>query len=84
MARMHKDVTARIRIIRRLDFTKTDRITTTYTEHSEILREILRGKSEEAILLLCAHIEASQKEVQKITLHQIQLARKQGLGLVET
>jgi hypothetical protein len=38
VARVHRDVTERIRIIRRLDFTKQARIDATYDEHAKILK----------------------------------------------
>jgi DNA-binding GntR family transcriptional regulator len=75
MARVHRDVTERIRIIRRLDFTKPARIDATYEEHAKILRAIQRKRGDQAVLLLRAHIETSQAEVRKITLHQVHLAR---------
>jgi DNA-binding GntR family transcriptional regulator len=75
MARVHRDVTDRIRIIRRLDFTKPARIETTYEEHAKILRAIQRKRGDQAAMLLRAHIETSQAEVRKITLHQVHLAR---------
>lgn len=80
MARVHRDVTERIRIIRRLDFTKQARIDATYEEHAKILRAIQRKRGDQAALLLRAHIETSQAEVRKITLHQVHLARQGGLG----
>ena len=76
MARVHRDVTDRIRIIRRLDFTKPARIDATYDEHTKILRAIQRKRADQAVLLLRAHIQASQSEVRKITLHQVHLARQ--------
>jgi DNA-binding GntR family transcriptional regulator len=79
MARVHRDVTERIRIIRRLDFTKPARIDATYEEHSKILKAIQRKRGDQAAMLLRAHIETSQAEVRKITLHQVHLAR-QGLS----
>jgi DNA-binding GntR family transcriptional regulator len=78
MARVHRDVTERIRIIRRLDFTQQARITATYDEHSKILKAIRAGRADTAILLLRTHIQTSQAEVRKITLHQVHSAR-QGL-----
>ena len=75
MARVHRDVTDRIRIIRRLDFTKQIRIDATYDEHAKILRAVQRKRADQAALLLRAHIETSQAEVRKITLHQVHLAR---------
>jgi DNA-binding GntR family transcriptional regulator len=79
MARVHRDVTERIRIIRRLDFTKPARIDATYEEHSKILKAVQRKRGDQAAMLLRAHIETSQAEVRKITLHQVHLAR-QGLS----
>ena len=76
MARVHRDVTERIRIIRRLDFTKQARIDATYEEHAKILKAIQSKRGDQAALLLRAHIETSQAEVRKITLHQIHLARQ--------
>ena len=75
MARVHRDVTDRIRIIRRLDFTKQMRIDATYDEHAKILRAVQRKRGDQAGMLLRAHIETSQAEVRKITLHQVHLAR---------
>lgn len=76
MARVHRDVTDRIRIIRRLDFTQQPRIEATYEEHAQILRAVQRRRGEQASMLLRAHILTSQAEVRKITLHQVFLARQ--------
>jgi len=80
MARVHRDVTDRIRIIRRLDFTKQARIDATYDEHAKILRAVQRKRGDQATLMLRAHIATSQAEVRKITLHQVHLARTGGLA----
>ena len=76
MARVHWDVTERIRIIRRLDFTRPDRIEATYVEHAKILRAVMQRKADQAQLLLRSHIEQSKAEVRKITLHTLQTARE--------
>lgn len=76
MARVHRDVTDRIRVIRRLDFTKQPRIDATYDEHRKILQAIQQKRGDQAALLLRAHIQSSQTEVRKITLHQVHLARQ--------
>ena len=76
IARVHKEVTDRIRIIRRLDFTKQARIDATYDEHAKILKAIQKKRADQAILLLRAHIATSQAEVRKITLHQVFMARQ--------
>ena len=80
MARVHSDVTERIRVIRRLDFTKQPRIDATYDEHSKILKAIELKRGDQAAMLLRAHIETSQVEVRKITLHQVHQARLFGAG----
>jgi DNA-binding GntR family transcriptional regulator len=76
IARVHKEVTDRIRIIRRLDFTKQARIDATYDEHAKILKAIQRKRTDQASMMLQAHIETSQSEVRKITLHQVFMARQ--------
>lgn len=76
MARMHLEVTEKIRIVRRLDFTQRPRIEATYAEHARILRAVLQRKSDQAQLLLRAHIEASKAEVRKITVHMLYEARR--------
>jgi len=80
MARVHWDVTERIRIIRRLDFTRPDRIEATYVEHAKVLRAIIQRKADQAQLLLKTHIEQSKAEVRKITLHTLQAARERAAG----
>ena len=76
MARIHHDITERIRIIRRLDFTKGMRIEATYGEHAKILRAIIERHTAEAVLMLTSHIESSKAEVRKITLHMLYEARQ--------
>lgn len=76
MARVHHEVTERIRIIRRLDFLKQMRIDATYDEHAKILRAILARKADRADLLMRSHIQTSQVEVRKITLHQVFMAQQ--------
>lgn len=80
MARVHWDVTERIRIIRRLDFTRPTRIEATYVEHAKILRAVMQKKADQAQLLLKTHIEQSKAEVRKITLHTLQAARERASG----
>jgi DNA-binding GntR family transcriptional regulator len=75
MARVHWDVTERIRIVRRLDFTRDDRIEATYLEHAKILRHVMQRRADPAVLLLRSHIGQSQAEVRKITLHTLYEAR---------
>lgn len=76
IARVHRDVSERIRFVRRLDFTRVDRIDATYAEHAKILRAVMQRKTEAALLLLASHIEQSKLEVRHITLHQMQSAAR--------
>ena len=78
MARVHHEVTDRIRVIRRLDFSYPDRVRATYSEHAQVLRAVLRRKPDQACLMLRAHIEASQAEVRKISLHKLFEVRTRG------
>jgi DNA-binding GntR family transcriptional regulator len=75
IARVHQDVTEQIRIIRRLDFTQALRIEATYEEHAQILRAIAKHRSDQATMLLRAHIETSKTEVRKMTLSELSQAR---------
>lgn len=75
MARVHRDVSEKIRIIRRLDFTQPARLEATYDEHARILTALMHHRAEEAQQLLRAHIEISKAEVRKITLHRLHCAR---------
>lgn len=77
MARIHAELTEKIRIIRRLDFTRDDRVDATYREHAQILQAIFHQQTEEAQRILTDHIAVSKAEVRKITLHMLQQARLQ-------
>ena len=80
IAKVHWDVTERIRIVRRLDFTRDDRIDATYVEHAKILRAVLQRKADQARLLLKSHVEQSKVEVRKITLGTLHDARLRARG----
>jgi DNA-binding GntR family transcriptional regulator len=75
MARIHRELTEKIRIIRRLDFTKGERVNATYQEHASILLAIIHQHTEEAQRQLHDHIAVSKAEVRKITLHMLHRAR---------
>ena len=78
MVRVHHEITERIRIIRRLDFTKPARVEATYDEHARILRAITRRRGDDAVSLLKAHVEQSKLEVRHITLDMLHRARQKG------
>ncbi|WCT73088.1 GntR family transcriptional regulator [Sphingomonas naphthae] len=81
MLRTYDRLTDRIRVIRRLDFVRSDRIAATYAEHSAILRAIEAGQAARAERLIRGHIGQSRIEIRKITLHQISRARAAGQTL---
>ncbi|AAZ36428.1 GntR family transcriptional regulator [Pseudomonas savastanoi pv. phaseolicola] len=76
MARVHQQVTERIRIVRRLDFFKSARIEHTYLEHAAILNALQARKRDEALLLLRSHVEISKLEVRKLTISMLSDARR--------
>jgi DNA-binding GntR family transcriptional regulator len=80
MMQIHRDVTEKIRIVRRLDFTKDFRVDATYAEHAAMLRAIFARNTESVRLMLKSHIEISKAEVRKITVHMLHQARAEALG----
>nr|MBF0682332.1 GntR family transcriptional regulator [Pseudomonas sp.] len=76
MARIHQDLTERIRVVRRLEFTRSYRIDAAYEEHADILHAVLARDGAHAKALLQRHIAVSRDEVRKITLHTLQEARQ--------
>lgn len=79
MTRIHTEVTEKIRIVRRLDFLKKNRVLATYEEHGKILKLIAKRKTTEAQILLRAHITQSKLEVRKITIWMLTEARQEQL-----
>ncbi|KPQ27554.1 MAG: transcriptional regulator [Marinobacter excellens HL-55] len=74
MTRIHREITDRLRIIRRLDFTRDDRVDATYVEHAQILEALRTGHAAEAADRLTMHIRTSQKAVREITMERIREA----------
>jgi DNA-binding GntR family transcriptional regulator len=74
MLRTHRELTERIRIIRRLDFIEPARIVAAYEEHGKILAALLARRAGDAEMLIRAHIGASRAEIRHITLHRLSLA----------
>ena len=74
MHRTHRDLTERIRIIRRLDFIEPARIKAAFDEHDKILGALLARRAGDAEMLIRAHISASRAEIRHITLHRLSLA----------
>lgn len=76
VSRVHWEATERIRIMRRLDFTRPDRVAATYDEHAKILRAVMTRRADIAQYMLRSHIEQSKVEVRKITLQTLFEARE--------
>ena len=76
MTRIHREISDRLRIIRRLDFTRNDRVDATYVEHAQILDAIRRGDAETAANDLARHIRISQQAVKEITMERIREAAR--------
>ncbi|WP_166264071.1 GntR family transcriptional regulator [Marinobacter caseinilyticus] len=74
MTRIHLEITERLRIVRRLDFTRPYRVDATYTEHGEILDALADNQPQMAAEKLTHHILASQASVRDITMEKIQAA----------
>ena len=79
MTRLHAEICERIRVVRKLDFERAERLEHTWEEHGHILKHIRAGQLQDAQQLLTAHIEASKAEVRKVTLHMLQQARQHAL-----
>jgi len=75
-ARVHLEVTEKIRIVRRLDFTKSSRIIATYEEHGAMLSGLAVRDFESVADQLAIHIEASREQAREITLSRLQNARR--------
>lgn len=73
--KVHADITERIRLVRRLDFTQQLRIRDTFREHTLILKAILKQDVPQAQHLVRSHIEASKAKVREITLAMLQQAK---------
>jgi DNA-binding GntR family transcriptional regulator len=78
ITRVHREITERVRIIRRLGFSGPERVAKSYDEHGAILKNILRRRGDQAAMLLKSHIEISKLQAREITLHRLAEAR-QGL-----
>lgn len=86
ITRLHKDITEKIRLVRKLDFTAQERIDTTYREHAAILEALSRRDGPTAVQLLKTHIILSRAGVKALTLQKLELARhrrQDGRSLVQ-
>lgn len=75
LARVHREVSERIRVVRRLDFGVQGRVAATYAEHAAVLTAILRGEAAEARALMTDHIARSRAQVRQVTAARLRAAR---------
>jgi DNA-binding GntR family transcriptional regulator len=75
-ARVHLEVTEKIRIVRRLDFTLSPRIVATYEDHASMLNALHAGSFKSVEDQLATHIEVSRQQAREVTLLRLQNARK--------
>jgi DNA-binding GntR family transcriptional regulator len=75
-ARVHLEVTEKIRIVRRLDFTISARIAATYEDHASMLKALHEGAFRNVEDLLATHIEVSRLQARAVTLLRLQNARQ--------
>jgi DNA-binding GntR family transcriptional regulator len=76
MSRVHHEITEKVRIIRRLGFSGPERVGKSYEEHGAIIKQILRHRADQAVMLLKSHIELSKAQAREITLHHLSEARQ--------
>ena len=76
ISRVHHEITEKVRIIRRLGFSGPERVGKSYDEHGAILKNILRHRADQAVMLLKSHIELSKAQAREITLHHLSEARQ--------
>lgn len=74
--RIHMEVTEKIRIVRRLDFTQHSRIAATYLEHASMIEALRKRAFRATADQLATHIEVSRVEARKLTLLKLQHARR--------
>ena len=80
MVRAHRYITEHIRLIRRLDFIKPDRVQATYDEHAKLLELIFAGQASDVSAQLKAHILSSKHQSRAITLETM-YQRRQAAGV---
>lgn len=69
------DINDHIRVLRRFGFPDQEAVISTYQEHHEICRAILRNDIADAKCLMRDHIEVSQSKGRKVTLAQLEKLR---------
>lgn len=77
MSRIHREITERLRVIRRLDFTRDDRVDATYREHAAILTALDENDAQLAAQRLGSHIRSSHGAVQEITMERLREAAEE-------
>ena len=73
--RLHREVTERIRIVRRLGYAAGDRLSATYDDHQAILQELAAGNVNGACARLETHIASNRAAVESLTWARLEAAR---------
>ncbi len=68
MVKFHAELSEKIRLLRRLDFSNSQRVVATYQQHQAILQLIAQQQTQAAIEQMQLHIQHSRDEVKSITL----------------
>jgi DNA-binding GntR family transcriptional regulator len=77
---VYRQVTERVRIMRRLDFAYADCIDETYDQHVAILDAVARGDRSGAAATLARHIQESHSVVRQLTIDRLEKVRSQRVG----
>jgi DNA-binding GntR family transcriptional regulator len=81
LVKMLSDINNRIRIVRRLDFTESERIAKTYEEHFKILQSLLKRDVQTAKDDMIDHIRKSEEFTKRLTMINLGMHKNRGFFL---
>lgn len=81
LVKMLSDINNRIRIVRRLDFTESERIAKTYEEHFKILQSLLKRDVQTAKNDMIDHIRKSEEFTKRLTMINLGMHKNRGFFL---
>jgi DNA-binding GntR family transcriptional regulator len=83
LVKMLSDINNRIRIVRRLDFTESERIAKTYEEHFKILQSLLKRDIQSAKNDMIDHIRKSEEFTKRLTMINLGMHKNRGFFLTD-
>jgi DNA-binding GntR family transcriptional regulator len=83
LVKMLSDINNRIRIVRRLDFTESERIAKTYEEHFKILQSLLKRDIQTAKNDMIDHIRKSEEFTKRLTMINLGMHKNRGFFLTD-